>query len=229
MTSRSLRSGRNQLTLAAVAVLLGVLLVVQLRAQSGGSGLETLSAQDLSDLVANLNTRNDGLRGEVAATQAQLDSLTAAQARGDTSLGQSQNDLARIRSWAGLLAVAGPGIQITVVGPIGAVAADDLLNELRNAGAEALTVGGTRVVPGSVVAGDPESLSIEDTPLDDPFVIDAIGNGPTLTGSLTRAGGIVAQLSATFPDVTVTVEPVDLLDLPATKRSLVPSHASPRL
>jgi uncharacterized protein YlxW (UPF0749 family) len=229
MTNRSLRSGRNQATLAAVALILGVLLVVQLRAQSGDTGLDALSAQDLSDLVANLNTRNDGLRGEVAATQAQLDSLTAAAARGDTSLGQEQNDLARIRSWAGLLPVAGPGIQVEVTGPIDAVAVDDLLNELRNAGAEALTVAGERVVPGSVVGGDPGSLSIEDTALTNPFDIDAIGNGPTLIGSLTRAGGIIAQLSATFPDVTVTVTPVDLLDLPATKRSLVPSHGSPRL
>jgi uncharacterized protein YlxW (UPF0749 family) len=229
MTSRSLRSGRNQVTLATVALILGVLLVVQLRAQSSDTGLDTLSAQDLSDLVANLNTRNDGLRGEVAATQAQLDSLTAAAERGDTSLGQAQNDLARIRSWAGLLPVAGPGIQIQVAGPIGAFAVDDLLNELRNAGAEALTVAGVRVVPGSVVGGDAGSLSIEDTPLTDPFEIDAIGNGPTLTGSLTRSGGIIAQLSATFPDVTVTVSPADLLDLPATKRSLVPSHGSPRL
>ena len=227
--SHSLRSARNQVTLALVAVLLGVLVVVQLRAQAGGTGLETLSAQDLSDLVANLNTRNDQLRIEVATTQAQLDSLTAAQARGDTSLGQLQNDLARVRAWSGLLPVSGQGIRIDVAGPISSIAADDLLNELRNAGAEALAVAGVRVVPGSVIGGEPGGLSIEDTALDDPFEVDAIGNGPTLTGSLTRAGGIIAQVKATFPGVTITVTPVDLIGLPATTRSLVPSDASPRL
>ena len=227
--SHSLRSARNQVTLALVAVLLGVLVVVQLRAQAGGTGLETLSAQDLSDLVANLNTRNDQLRIEVATTQAQLDSLTAAQARGDTSLGQLQNDLARVRAWSGLLPVSGQGIRIDVAGPISSIAADDLLNELRNAGAEALAVAGVRVVPGSVIGGEPGGLSIEDTAPDDPFEVDAIGNGPTLTGSLTRAGGIIAQVKATFPGVTITVTPVDLIGLPATTRSLVPSDASPRL
>ena len=227
--SHSLRSGRNQVTLALVAVLLGVLLVVQLRAQSGGTGLETLSAQDLSDLVANLNTRNDQLRVEVSTTQAQLDGLTAAQARGDSSLGQLQSDLARVRAWAGLVPVAGPGIRIDVAGPISSIAADDLLTELRNAGAEALGVAGVRVVPGSVIGGDPGGLSIEDTALADPFEVDAIGNGPTLTGSLTRAGGIIAQVKATFPGVTITVTPIDMIGLPATTRSLVPSHATPRL
>ena len=51
----------------------------------------------------------------------------------------------------------------------------------------------------------------------------------TLTGSLTRSGGIVAQVAATSPEVTLTVTPVDRLELPATERNLVPEHGSPRL
>ncbi len=225
----SLRAGRNQLTLAVVAVILGLLVVVQLRAQGSDTGLDALSAPELTDLVANLNTRNDQLRTEVATTQAQLDTLTAAQARGDTSLGQLQSDLTRVEGWSGLLPVSGPGVMITVSGPLPGSAADDLLNELRNAGSEAIEVGGVRVVPGSVVAGDTEKLSIEDTALGDPFEVDAVGNAETLTGSLARAGGIVAVLKATFPQVEIIVTPVDRLDLPASRHDLVPSHGSPRL
>jgi uncharacterized protein YlxW (UPF0749 family) len=225
----SLRSGRNQLTLALVAAILGLLVVVQLRAQSSDTGLDALSAPELTDLVANLNTRNDQLRTEVATTQAQLDTLTTAQARGDTSLGQLQSDLSRVEGWSGLLPVSGPGIMVTVAGPLPGSAADDLLNELRNAGSEAIEVGGVRVVPGSVVAGDPEKLSIEDTALGDPFEVEAVGNAATLTGSLARAGGIVAVLKATYPQVEIIVTPVDRLDLPATQHDLVPSHGSPRL
>lgn len=227
--SRSLRARRNQLSLAIVAMLLGLLFVIQLRAQSSGSVLDTLSAQDLTVLVANLNTRNDQLRAEVASTQTQLDALVAAQARGDTSFNELRSDLVRVEGWAGLLPVDGQGIQIGVAGPLPGAAADDLLNELRNAGTEALAVGGVRVVPGSVIAGSPGALSIEDTFLADPFEVDAIGNSATLTGSLTRAGGIVAQLKATYPAVEITVTPVARLVLPATRRNLVPSHGSPRL
>ncbi|MFI5226430.1 MAG: DUF881 domain-containing protein [Candidatus Limnocylindrales bacterium] len=225
----SLRSGRNQLTLAVVAAILGLLVVVQLRAQGGDTGLDALSAPELTDLVANLNTRNDQLRTEVATTQSQLDTLTAAQARGDTSLGQLQSDLTRVQGWSGLLPVSGPGVLITVSGPLPGSAADDLLNELHNAGSEAIAVGGVRVVPESVVAGDAENLSIEDTALADPFEVDAVGNAETLTGALARAGGIVAVLKATFPQVEITVTPVDRLDLPATQHDLIPNHGSPRL
>jgi uncharacterized protein YlxW (UPF0749 family) len=227
--THSLRQPANQLTVAAVAVLLGLLVVVQIRSQGGGSGLDELSAPELTDLVANLNTRNDQLRTEIASTQQELAQLSGSQSRGETSIGQLQADLARVQAWAGMRAVTGPGVEIIVSGPIPGTAVEDLLNELRNAGAEAIAIGGVRVVAGSVVAGGPDDLSVEDSPLDDPFEVDALGNAATLTGSLTRAGGIIAQFRATYPGVELTVTPVDRVSVQATRRSLVPSHAAPRL
>ncbi|TMD29651.1 MAG: DUF881 domain-containing protein [Chloroflexi bacterium] len=228
-SSRSLRGPRNQLTVATVALVLGILVVVQIRAQSAGTGLDALSAPELTVLVANLNTRNDQLRAEIASTQSELDQLSAAQSRGDTSLGQLQADLVRVEAWAGLRPVIGPGVEITVSGRIPGAAVEDLINELHNAGAEAVAVGGIRLVPGSVVAGAPGQLSVADTPLTDPFQVDALGSSAALTGTLTRAGGMIAQFRATFPDVQLTVTPVDRISLPATKRNLVPGHGTPRL
>ncbi len=224
-----MRSARSQIAIAAVALLLGFLVVAQIRGQTVGTGLENRSAQDLTLLVANLNTRNDQLRTELGSTQAELDTLVSAQQRGVTSVGQLEADLARVQAWSGLLPVSGPGVQISVSGPIPGSAVDDLIDELRNAGAEAIEVGTVRVVPASVVAGGPGSTSLENTLLPNPFIVSAIGDSETLTGSLTRAGGIVAQLTATFPDVALLVSPVARIVLPATTRDLVPNHGSPRL
>lgn len=124
---------------------------------------------------------------------------------------------------------SGPGIRVTVSGPIAGSAVQDLLNELRNAGAEAIAVGDTRIVTGVVVAGDPGAVSVENTPLADPFEVDAIGSPEAMTGSLTRAGGIVAQLQATFSGLQLTVTPLDRLLLAPTDRRLVPAHGTPRL
>ncbi len=60
----------SQLTIAAVALILGILVVIQLRSEAGGSGLAQLSSQDLTVLVANLNARNDQLRSESSSLQA---------------------------------------------------------------------------------------------------------------------------------------------------------------
>ncbi len=220
---------RNQLSIAAVALVLGLLVVVQLRSQAGNTGLQALSAQDLTVLVGNLNTRNEQLRVEIATTERELADLQGARSRGESSVDQLRLDLARVRAWTGLDPVMGSGIRITVAGPIAGSGAQDLLNELHNAGAEALAVEDVRVVQGTVVAGPTGSLSVENTALADPFEVTALGNPATLTGSLTRAGGIVAQLAATYATAQITVVPVDVLEIPGTTRQLIPAHGTPRL
>jgi uncharacterized protein YlxW (UPF0749 family) len=227
--SRSLRAPRSQLLVAVVAFVLGLLVVVQIRAQAGGDRLATLSSQDLTLLVSNLNGDNDRLRAEIAGLQRQLDSLELGGTRGATSVADIRADLDRIRAWAGLDPVAGVGVTITIRGPIGAPDVEDVINELRNAGAEAIAVDDVRVVTGTVIGGLPGSISVDDTPLDDPFTIRAIGAQASLTGSLTRAGGIVALLAATNPDAAIEIEPSERMTLPATTRNLVPGHGHPRL
>jgi uncharacterized protein YlxW (UPF0749 family) len=225
----SLRSPRSQLAVSVVAFILGLLIVVQIRSQAGDNGLAARSAQDLTLLVANLNDRNDQLRTEVGTLERQLQPLELGGRNGTSSLIQIRDDLARVRAWAGLDPVAGRGIEITVSGSIAGPALEDLINELRNAGAEAIAIEDVRVVAATIVGGSAGSLSVDDTALGDPFAVRAIGNPESLVGSLTRIGGIVAQLAATYPDAAVNVEAVDRLVLPATARDLTPSHGRPRL
>ncbi len=224
-----MRRTRSQLTIAAVALILGVLVVVQLRAQAGSSGLAALSSQDLTVLVANLNARNDQLRREASSLEAELSTLSANQSRGDDSLIEIAADLKRVRAYAGLDAVGGPGVLISIRGPIDGPGVEELINELRNAGAEAIVVDSVRIVTGVVVTGTAGAAQIEGFGLGDAFELGAIGAPDKLTGSLTRSGGVIAQLAATQPRVVVTVTPVDRLEMPATTRDLVPEHGRPRL
>lgn len=220
---------RNQLTIAAVAFVLGLLVVVQLRAQAGSSGLAALSTQDLTVLVASVNERNDQLRGEIASLERELATLTSNQDRGEASIDEIRSDLRRVRAYAGLDPVAGPGVTITVSGPIDGAGLEDLINELRDAGAEAMASSDVRLVPGVVAVGPAGAATLGGATLERTFTLDAIGASEQLTGSLTRSGGVIAQLAATQPDVVVTVTPIDHLELPATNRVLVPVHGHPRL
>ena len=91
---------RNQLTIAAVAFVLGLLVVVQLRTQQSGAAFAGLSSQDLTVLVANLNARNDQLRREAANLQRELSTLNANADRGDASIDELRADLRRVRLYA---------------------------------------------------------------------------------------------------------------------------------
>ncbi len=220
----------SQLTIAAVALALGLLVVVQLRAQAGaGGGLGQLSTQDLTALVANQNALNDQLRTEVSSLERELGTLNQNAARGEVSVDELRAELGRIRAYAGLDAVGGSGVTISINGPIDGFGVEELINELRNAGAEAIGAGSVRVVTGIVATGPAGEVAIAGQPLGPSFELAAIGAPDKLTGSLTRSGGIIAQLAATEPDVVVTVTPVDRIELPATVRDLVPAHGHPRL
>lgn len=220
---------RRRWTVTLVTAILGVLVVGQLRSQAANPGLSGLSAQELTLVIANVNTRNEQLRAEVAALERQASALTQARDRGENATDQLRADLAALEAWAGLTAVVGPGVSIRVSGGIGGEAIDDLLNELRNAGAEAIAVADVRVVPGTVVYGDPGALSVQNTLLPDGFEIRAIGSPQILTGTLTRGGGVIAQIAATYPDASISVTPLDTVAIPATDRDLVPVHGRPSL
>lgn len=224
-----MRRSRSQLAISAVAFILGLLVVAQLRVQQGAPALAGVSAQDLTILVANLNTSNDQLRTEIATLDGELGALRGNQARGETSLDELRRGLREVRAFAGLESVVGPGVAVSVAGPISAQAVQELVNELRTAGAEAIAIDDVRVVPGTVVSGAPEGLSVDRTALGDPFEIRAIGAPETLTGSLTRSGGIVAQIAATEELATLTVTPLDRTLLTPTTRSLEPRNGRPRL
>lgn len=220
----SLSAPRSQLLVAVVAFVLGLLVVVQARSTSGTDRLGSMSSQDLTLLVANLNTRNDQLRAEIASIERQLEALEAGGSRGTSSVNELQSTLARIRAWGGLDPVRGRGVTITVRGSVDGPAVEDIVNELRNSGAEAIAIEDIRVVPRTTIGGGEGGVSVDDTALPDPFTITAIGKPESLIGSLTRAGGIIAQVAATHRDATVEVEESAELTLPATNRDLLPVH-----
>jgi uncharacterized protein YlxW (UPF0749 family) len=224
-----MRRRSNMLSFAAVLFLLGFLVVVQLRYNAADNGLTGLSVQELGELVANLTTRNDQLRDEIRVLEAQRAAVAGAVEGGDTSAVQIRADLNRIRGWSGALGVAGPGVRVVIEGSLPGDGVELLLNELRNAGAEALSVGAVRLVPGVVVTGPAGNLVVAGRPLADPVEIRAVGQPEPLGGALARPGGPIAQLAARYPDVVVTVSVEDRLDLPPTDRDLGPKLGTPRL
>jgi uncharacterized protein YlxW (UPF0749 family) len=222
------RTTHGRWAITAVLFVLGVLLVVQFRAQTANGGLNALSTQDLTTLIANLNDRNNALRGELADLQAQLRTLDTTAQTGQSNVGQLQIELQELRLWAGLDPVRGSGIDILVAGPITADASNDILNELRIAGVEAMAIGGVRVVPGTVVGGNPGGLSVENVALAAPYHIEAVGDPANLRAILQRAGGVLSRIEVAQPGVTVEVGPATL-SLAGTDRSLTAPDASPQL
>lgn len=219
----------SQITLALVALLLGVLVVVQLRAQSGGSSLDSKSIQDLTAIVAQLNAGNEQLREQLAVEQDTLRQVQQDLQQGQSAASVVQSDLNRLRGWAGLDRIYGPGVRLTLNGEVPAAAVMDAVNELWNAGADGVAIGAVRVVPGVAVSGQPGQLSVGSVALGGSVAITAVGDTDSLAGALQRPGGFLSGLTANLPAVHVTLDPLSSVTLPATDRTLIPRDAQARL
>ena len=215
-----------QISIFAVAVLVGLLGVGQLRSHERPTQVSSLSAQELSTLIETLTARNRELRDGLAGIQQQLREYQGAGTQGQTALQVSQEDLRRITAFAGTAGVDGQGILLTVDGSLDAIALNDLVNELRNAGAEAIAVNDVRITAGSVAVQGPSSLEVDGVQIGERFTLRAIGSPDGLTSAIERPGGIISQLKLVI-SATITIQPLQSIQLPATARSLLPVIGKP--
>lgn len=215
-----------QATMFAVAMLIGMLAVGQLNSQARPIEISRLSATELSTLIETLTTRNRELRSGLADIREQLRQYEISGPQGESALQVSREDLRRITAFAGLAAVNGQGIVMEVDGNLDAIAVNDLINELRNAGAEAIAVDATRVTARSVATEGPRSIELDGAEVADHFTLRAIGSPDGLLGAMERPGGIISQLKL-FIKATIQINQAQTLQLPASSIPLLPVVGTP--
>src|SRR5690606_15724924 len=100
---------------------------------------------------------------------------------------------------SGTMRAEGPGIRLTIRDTDQPVTATLLINaveELRDAGAEAIEVNDrVRIVAGSYVLNAEGGLLISGTRLQPPYVIDAIGDPKALASAMGIPGGVSDEVS----------------------------------
>jgi|DewCreStandDraft_5_1066085.scaffolds.fasta_scaffold00178_15 uncharacterized protein YlxW (UPF0749 family) len=214
-----------RLSLFIVAFLVGFLVVTQLRGQlaSPAPGRSTLEdARLLSDLIE----ANNRLRTEIAKAQQELAALRG---NSSTDVDTLVSELNRLKAINGLLEVSGPGVEVELLGNPEPFEMVDLVNELRNAGAEAIAIGNPqttlRLVYRSSIGGGRGWLVVDGTLLAGPYYLRAIGAPETLLRTLERRGGLIALLRYTHPDWVITVRPADRLTLPVYPNQITFKYA----
>ena len=215
-----------QLSLFVVALVIGILLVGQLRSQAPAIELSSLSAQELSQLIETLSSRNVELGDALSDLREQIRSYELAQIQGQSTLDLTEAELERIAAFGGLRAVEGQGIILTMAGPFDATAINDLIYELRGAGADAIAVDDIRITASSVAVLGTGVIEIDGTALGPTVEIRAIGSPEGLESTLRRPGGLLTLLEQSI-DAQFQIEQRTDLELPATRRDLAPQAARP--
>ncbi len=225
VTVRNPHPDRARLSFFIVAFLVGFLVVTQLRGQLA-SPAPGRSRLDEARLLSDLIEANNRLRTEITKTQQELSAL---QGNSGVDVDTLVAELNRLKAVNGLLEVTGPGVEVEVLGTPEPFEMLDLINELRNAGAEAIAIGNmhttVRLIYRSSIGGGKGWLIVDGTLLSGPYYVWAIGAPDSLVRTLERRGGLIALLRYTHPDWAVNVRPADRLTLPVYPNQLTFKYA----
>ena len=159
----------------------------------------TARESDLVRILDDLTARNERLAAEERDLQATRDRLASGDDTSATALQEAQQRAQTLGILAGTLPAQGPASCITVTDPTGKVDAAALLDaveELRDAGAEAIagraTCGSWRRRRSSTAPRAASSSTVGRVPA--PYTILVIGDSHTLAAALRIPGGVVESL-----------------------------------
>jgi uncharacterized protein YlxW (UPF0749 family) len=190
---RALTSPRAGVLIGLLCGLLGFGIAVQVRSNTSTSGLNSARQEDLVRILDDLSSREERLRLQIASLEAARTRLTTTGDKSTAALSEARARSTALGILAGTVAAQGPGVTLTVTDPQRGLSAEDLLDaveELRAAGAEAIQVGPVRIGLDSAFTERDGTILADGTALTAPYVVQAIGDPPTLATALQIPGGV---------------------------------------
>jgi uncharacterized protein YlxW (UPF0749 family) len=221
------RATRANLFAALLAIVLGFALATQVQ-QTQEQGLEQLREDELVRILDDVTQDAARLGNDARALELSRDRLVSGADSSAEALRAAQERLDTLGILAGTAPASGPGIQLTITDPAGKVTSAlllDTLQELRDAGAEAVQIGSVRAVADTYFADTADGIEVSGVPVKSPYVIKAIGGSATMASAMDIPGGVnesVRRLGAVS-----TVDQQDEVSITALHTLEEPQYARP--
>ncbi|MCI8352111.1 MAG: DUF881 domain-containing protein [Clostridia bacterium] len=170
----------------------------------------------LRDQVLRWKERYDRVYAELEVAEKTLESERKTSTSTDSGSIEKQKRLKELNTYLGLTDVTGSGVIITVKDNMNSkfVTSSDLvhdgdlraiINEIKNIGADAISINGQRIVPSTVISCAGAIVQINGESIGAPFVIEAIGN-EGLESNLLRPGSFIDKYG---DQISITVKKSD--------------------
>jgi len=177
------------ITVSLVCIISGMLLALDLKNFYLQTNPGARRNQTMVQVIETQQQKNLALETEIAGIRKQLDEVQKTQSSGRGYLGDLQKDLETLKYEAGLTAVAGPGVVVTVTDQEQARTADNpeyylihfssilyIVSDFKAAGAEAIAVNEERIVGTSDIRCAGTIITVNGKEMAPPYEIKAIGN-----------------------------------------------------
>lgn len=194
------------ITLGIMCFLLTIAICVQIRTMSSANSTvsKTLSDNGLRDEVLKMKEKYDTTYKDLENAQKELEKVRQEATQNDSTAEAKEQELKENNMILGNTNVTGEGVEIILQDATSTNNSFNLsdqlihygdiqwvVNELKNAGAEAIEVNGQRIVNTSAITCEGNIIKINGERIGSPFIIKAIGSKSLLYGALERAGSIL--------------------------------------
>ncbi|MDJ0394128.1 DUF881 domain-containing protein [Rhodococcus sp. G-MC3] len=212
---------------------LGFVLVVQVRVNDSGDSLDAARPADLLVVLDNVGRREAALREEISALEEALSSLQQNGGGSGAALSEAKERLDALSIQVGTVPAVGPGVVVTITDPrtgVGSEVLLDALQELRAAGAEAVSIAGAegdpvRIGVDSWIAGGAGSVVVDGRQISTPYEYIAIGDPATLAAALDIPGGVVDTVARNGGECSVSRS--DQVTVSALRDPRIPQYSQP--
>lgn len=199
------------IAIGIVCLVLATAITVQVRTMKGENSAvaQDFANSELKDSLLEWKEKSDSAEIDLEKSVKKLEELRQTSTANGNSSEEKQNELKMYNQILGLTDVTGEGIIMTVKDSMQTTSAIDmnnliihdsdlrsLVNELSNAGAEAISINDERIVSTTAITCAGNVILINGNKVGSPFIINAIGNQESLYGAITRAGGYTYGLRA---------------------------------
>jgi uncharacterized protein YlxW (UPF0749 family) len=221
------RATRAQIVSSVLCAVLGFALVAQVR-QSGETDLAGMRQGDLVRILDETTTRGDALAQEAADLTRERDDLLSGSDRRQAALDALRRSAETQGILAGRLPAEGPGVIVTLTESDGTIKPFTMLNmleEMRNAGAEAIQLNDQRITASSAFTGSRGAVVLDGVELTEPYRWIAIGDPDIIAPALQIPGGAMAQVRN--DGGKGVVDRLDLVQVDAVRTVPEPDFATP--
>ncbi|MGE9784174.1 DUF881 domain-containing protein [Janibacter sp. G368] len=188
-----------------LACLLGFAIATQVR-QTQSQGLEDLRQDELVRILDDVTQNGNRLDDEIAELESTRDGLATSEGNSPEAIAAAQERADTLGILAGTERATGPGITLTIEDPDGGVDAATLLDtvqELRDAGAEAMQVDDVRIVASTWFRDDADGVIADGASLERPYTFTVIGDPQTMSSAMEIPGGVSESVRSKGGEVTI--------------------------
>jgi len=194
-----------------LALFIGLVISIQITTTQGSDpgGLVPLAkAQGFERERKKVREGKEVAGQELMKLEERLDKIEKEKSDEDFFLKGVVSDPEKYKIAAGVIDVVGSGVVITVEDPIPTDEYSDdysvimlrydlllgLVNKLKDAGAEAISINGQRIIATTEISLAGDNVNINTVPTAPPYIIKAIGNPDTIESTITIRFGINEQM-----------------------------------